>query len=30
MIVAQRGFEANSQVITTSDQILQDLVNLKQ
>ncbi len=30
MIVAERGFEANSRVITTSDQMLQDLVNLKQ
>ena len=29
LIVAQRGFQANSQVITTSDEILQDLVNLK-
>jgi flagellar hook protein FlgE len=29
MIVAQRGFQANSKVITTSDEILQDLVNLK-
>jgi flagellar hook protein FlgE len=30
MIVAQRGFQANSRVISTSDQMLQDLVNLKQ
>jgi len=30
MIVAERGFQANSRVITTSDQMLQDLVNLKQ
>ncbi len=30
MIEAQRGFEANSKMITTSDQILQDLVNLRQ
>ena len=30
MILAQRGFEANAKVITTSDQLLQDLVNLKQ
>ena len=30
MIIAQRGFEANAKVITTSDQLLQDLVNLKQ
>jgi len=29
LIVAQRGFQANSRVITASDQILQDLVNLK-
>jgi flagellar hook protein FlgE len=30
MIVAQRAFQANSKVITTSDQLLQDLVNMKQ
>jgi flagellar hook protein FlgE len=29
LIIAQRGFEANSKVITASDEILQDLVNLK-
>lgn len=29
MIVAQRGFQANSRVITTSDEILQEVVNLK-
>ena len=29
MIKAQRGFQANSRVITTSDEILQELVNLK-
>jgi flagellar hook protein FlgE len=29
MIVAQRGFQANGRVITTSDQMLQDLVDLK-
>ena len=29
MIVAQRGFQANTRVITTSDEILQELVNLK-
>jgi flagellar hook protein FlgE len=29
MITAQRGFQANSRVISTSDQMLQDLVNLK-
>jgi flagellar hook protein FlgE len=30
MITAQRGFQANSRVITTADQMLQELVNLKQ
>lgn len=29
MIVAQRGFQANARTITTSDQILEELVNLK-
>ena len=29
MIVAQRGYQANARVITTSDQILEELVNLK-
>lgn len=29
MIITQRGFQANSRVITTSDEILQELVNLK-
>ncbi|TLS36638.1 flagellar hook-basal body complex protein [Pseudalkalibacillus caeni] len=29
MIVAQRGFQANSKIITTSDEILQEIVNLK-
>ncbi|MGM0640111.1 MAG: flagellar hook-basal body complex protein [Thermotogota bacterium] len=29
MIVAQRGFQATSRIITTSDQILQELVNIK-
>lgn len=29
MIVTQRGFQANSRVITTSDQILEELVNLR-
>jgi len=29
MIVSQRGFQANSRIITTSDEILQEVVNLK-
>lgn len=29
MIVAQRGFQANSRIITTSDSVLEELVNLK-
>ncbi len=29
MIMAERGFQANSRIITTSDEMLQDLVNLK-
>ncbi len=29
MILAQRGFQASSKVITTSDEIMQELVNLK-
>ncbi len=29
MITAERGFQANGKVITTSDEMLQDLVNLK-
>ena len=29
LIVAQRGFQANSKVISTSDDLLQELVNLK-
>lgn len=29
MIIAQRGFQANTRIITTSDEILQELVNLK-
>jgi flagellar hook protein FlgE len=29
MIRAERGFQANSRIITTSDEMLQDLVNLK-
>lgn len=30
MITTQRGFEANSKIITTTDQMLADLINLKQ
>ena len=29
MIIAERGFQANSRVITASDEILQDPVNIK-
>lgn len=29
MITAQRGFQANTRIITTSDEILQELINLK-
>ena len=29
LIIAQRGFQANSRIITASDELLQDLVNLK-
>ena len=29
LILSQRGFQANSRVITTSDEILQELVNMK-
>ncbi|MEZ0480720.1 flagellar hook-basal body complex protein [Planococcus sp. SSTMD024] len=29
MIIAQRGFQANSRTITTSDELLQEVVNLK-
>lgn len=29
MIIAQRGFQANSRIITASDEILADLVNMK-
>lgn len=29
MITAQRGFQANSKIISTADQVLQDLVNMK-
>ncbi|MGN6444391.1 flagellar hook protein FlgE [Amnibacterium sp.] len=30
LIVAQRGFQANARIITTSDQVLQELMQLKQ
>jgi flagellar hook protein FlgE len=30
LIVAQRGYEADSKVVTTADQLLQDTLNLKQ
>jgi flagellar hook protein FlgE len=29
LIIAQRAFEANSKIITTSDELLQDVVNMK-
>jgi flagellar hook protein FlgE len=29
LIVAQRGFQANARIITTSDDVLQELTNLK-
>lgn len=29
MIVTQRGFQANSKIITTTDTMLEELVNLK-
>ncbi|MGE5585642.1 MAG: flagellar basal body rod C-terminal domain-containing protein, partial [Clostridia bacterium] len=29
MIISQRGFQANSRVITTADEMLQDLLSLK-
>ena len=29
MIIAQRGFQANGRAITTSDEMLSELVNLK-
>ena len=29
LIVAQRGFQANARMITTSDQVLEELINLK-
>ena len=30
LIISQRGFQANSRVVTTTDQILAETVNLKQ
>lgn len=30
LIVAQRGFQANARIITTSDQVLQSLIDIKQ
>jgi flagellar hook protein FlgE len=30
MITAERGYQANSRVITTADQMLQDVVQMKQ
>jgi len=29
MITTQRGFQANSRIITTSDTLLEELINLK-
>lgn len=29
LIVAQRGFQANARVVTTSDQVLEELINIK-
>jgi flagellar hook protein FlgE len=29
LIIAQRGFQANSKIVSVSDELLQDLVNLK-
>ena len=29
LIVAQRGFQGNARVITASDEVLQEVVNLK-
>lgn len=29
LIIAQRGFQANSKIITSSDEVLQDLINMK-
>ncbi len=30
MIVAQRGFQANTKIITTVDQLLNDVIQIKQ
>ena len=30
LIISERGFQANSRVITTSDEVLQSLISLKQ
>jgi flagellar hook protein FlgE len=29
LITVQRAYEANTKVVTTSDEILQDLINMK-
>ncbi len=29
MIITQRGFQANSRILTTADEMLQELVNIK-
>ena len=29
LIVAQRGFQASARIVTTSDQVLEELINLK-
>ncbi len=29
LIISQRGFQANTRVVTTSDQILEEVVNMK-
>jgi len=29
MILTQRGFQANSRVITTADEMIQDVINMK-
>jgi flagellar hook protein FlgE len=30
MIITQRGFQANARIITTSDEIIRDMISLKQ